>query len=77
MSEIRLVTRRYLWKFKDDDKVNIKYVTDILEGHDSFIESLRVLPKIEKATYEYISEYLLSETLVVHDILKDSKEVSH
>lgn len=77
MSEIRLVTRRYLWKIKDDDKINIKYVTDLLEGHNSFIESLCVLPNIEKATYEYISEYLISETLVVHDILKDSKEVSN
>lgn len=64
--KVVLVTRRYLWKQKDDDKICVKVLTGVAQEHNNFTFSLLKDENIERATSEYLGEYdLLQFGLIV------------
>lgn len=57
MKSIFIYTYRYMWRVSSNpDRINFKYVTDTVEGHDQFITQLRQLDGLEQCAREYISE---------------------
>lgn len=68
--KVSLVTRRYLWKNADSDKICVKVITGVQSEHDNFSESLLADESIIVATSEYLSEYDLLQFGVVVPIKK-------
>lgn len=70
-----IYTYRYMWRFSSDpDRINFKYVTDTVEGHDQFISALIALDGLKQCVREYISEIDCSLVSQIQSIY--NKEVS-
>ena len=66
--KVVVYTRRYMWKLKNSDSVNFKIFSDTEVGHAAFIKQLKLLPDLEKASYEYLHEYDVSKIGVFVDL---------
>lgn len=66
-----LYTYEYMWKVKDSDSVNFKIISDVLEGHNQFIDMLKKLDNIECASRTYLSQIDVSKYHVDEVLFKD------
>lgn len=59
---MKIITRRYMWSLVGDDKkVNLKVVTDTVEGLELFEKNLKALENVDKVGYEYVCDYDVSQ----------------
>lgn len=68
--KVVLVTRRYLWKKKDNDKICVKVLTGVAQEHNDFTSLLLKDEGVERATSEYLGEYDLLQFGVIVPIKK-------
>lgn len=75
---MKIVTYRYMWTTSDlKDKVCIRFVSDVEQGHEDFVEKLqKSIPSLEKFGREYVCEYDLEKLSVFEDLLNGAKEIS-
>lgn len=75
---MKIVTYRYMWTTSDlKDRVSVKIVSEIEEGHQRFVEELqKALPTLEKFGREYVCEYELESLSKFEDLLNGVKEIS-
>lgn len=55
-----IVTRRYYWQTKSDDKkVNFKIISDVISAHNQFISAIKseIGDELDRFSYEYLHEY--------------------
>lgn len=75
---MKIVTYRYMWTTSDlKDKVSVKIISDIEEGHNHFVEELqKAIPSLERFGREYVCEYDLESLSKFEDLLNGVKELS-
>lgn len=71
MVNVILYTYEYMWKVKGSESVNFKIITDVLSGHESFVEALKKLDNVECASRTYLSEIDVSKYHVDEVLFKD------
>lgn len=52
----RVYTYRYMWKVKDSEQVQLKYISDVKAAHDLFRKALQSDDNVVSALCEYIGE---------------------
>lgn len=57
MDFYKIYVIKYFFKRVGSDELCYRIVSDLREGHERFVESLRNDDKCEKLAYEYLSEY--------------------
>lgn len=73
----KIYTYRYMWKYVDSDKINIKIVSDVLSGLEAFEKALlssELVPSVELLGREYLHEYDVSKIGVFETLRNDKKE---
>lgn len=75
---MKIVTYRYLWTVSSmKDKVSVKILSDVEEGHNRFIEYVQKnIGDLEKFGREYVCEYDLESLSRFEDLLNGVKEIS-
>lgn len=73
--DIVLYTYRYYFRQKDSDKICLKVITDVLEGHEKFIAQLHADNSIEAASREYVCAMDCTKFCIVEEIKKSEKSL--
>lgn len=71
---MKIYTYRFAWRLKDSDKVNIKVLTDTLDGLENFASYLKTLDGVEMACREYVSEFDFEKFGFVDNLLEEVKK---
>lgn len=72
----RIYTYRYMWKVKNSEQVQLKYISDVKPVHDSFRKALQSDDNVVSALCEYIGEV---DPLVVAytDVIKQEVKIEN
>lgn len=66
-------TFRYMWKDKQD-KLCVKFITDIEEAHIRFMEALKADENVVSALREYVSEVNFARLGLINEVKKEEKK---
>lgn len=55
-----LVTYKYMWRIRGEDRVRFRYLTDLPVGHEAFIQHIKSIDGISAFLREYICEYCVA-----------------
>lgn len=71
----RIFTYRYMWKTKDSEHIQVKYISDVTKAHTVFRDNLQKDENVVSAMCEYIGEI---DPLVIAytDIIKKEVEIN-
>lgn len=65
-------TFRYMWKDKEN-KLCVKFITDIEEAHIKFMEALKADENVVSALREYVSEVNFARLGFIDEVKKEEK----
>lgn len=54
---MHLITYSYFWQEIGSDKINLKIVTDTLEGHELFVSAIKDKYVLNRFGREYVHEF--------------------
>lgn len=70
---IKLYTYKYIWQTQDD-KLCVKFITDVQEGHQKFQTQIRDDANIKSCMREYINEVNLAYINFTEPVKQENKE---
>lgn len=74
----RIFTYRYMWKTKDSEHIQVKYISDVTKAHTAFRECLQKDDNVLSAMCEYIGEVdplVIAYTDIIKKEVKVNEEV--